>query len=799
MNRRHFLVTGGAGFLGATAPLHGQSTRAPAGALPAPRSDLLTRAWPARWIAPPGAVLTAFGVFHFRKAAELDRVPERYLVHVTADNRYELFVNGERVAWGPARGDLDHWRYETVDITPWLRAGRNVLAAVIWNYADLAPMAQVTHQTGFLLCGDSPAESAFNTDASWKCWRNEAVTPIPFGSSQVRGYFVVGPGERIDGARYPWGWEQPGFDDSGWLPAQAGTPGYPRGARDSPSRWMLVPRDIPPMEEKRERLERTRIAQGAMVPDQWPLQKGEVRVPPHTRADLLLDQNRLTTAFPELVLSGGRGAKVQLAYAESLFEKGKRDKGNRNEVDGKEFIGFWDEFVADGGERRLYRPLWWRTFRYLRLIVETDAEELRILDLEAVAVAFPFERKALFDAGPRFEKLLDTGWRTARLCAHETYVDCPYYEQLQYIGDTRIQALVSYYMAGDARLARSAIAQMDDSRRADGLTMSRYPTRLPQYIPGFSLWWIGMVHDYWMFVPDPQFVKERLPGIRAILDAFAAWQRVDGSLGRVPWWRFFDWTADWKGGDPPMDEDGGSALFDLSLVLALGWAAELESALGLKSLASEYRTRQERLKQTIYKLYWDAPRRMYADTRARRQFSQHTNALAVLAGLGKRELVEMLLEDQGLTQASYYFRYYVHEAMRVTGVGDRYLAQLAPWDQMLAIGLTTWAERPDRPGEPSRSDCHAWSASPNIFLFRTVLGVEPDEPGFASVRLRPALGRLDRVTATVPHPRGLIRLDYIAKGANLTAAVELPPGVTGTIEWRGNYDKLNPGRNRSRL
>ncbi len=90
-------------------------------------------------------------------------------------------------------------------------------------------------------------------------------------------------------------------------------------------------------------------------------------------------------------------------------------------------------------------------------------------------------------------------------------MDRPHSEQLQYVGDTRIQALVSIYMSGDARLARSAIEQLDASRTAEGATFSRAPSWLPQYIPPFSLFWIAMVHDCWRYVGDEEFVPRCRP------------------------------------------------------------------------------------------------------------------------------------------------------------------------------------------------------------------------------------------------------------------------------------------------
>ena len=61
-------------------------------------------------------------------------------------------------------------------------------------------------------------------------------------------------------------------------------------------------------------------------------------------------------------------------------------------------------------------------------------------------------------------------------------MDTPYWERLQYVGDTRLQALISYVVGGDDRLARQAIDAIDDSRVPDGITQSRYPSALPQMI-----------------------------------------------------------------------------------------------------------------------------------------------------------------------------------------------------------------------------------------------------------------------------------------------------------------------------
>jgi alpha-L-rhamnosidase len=764
-----------------------------AGASPLLRGQSLLRStWSAQWIAAPKAPATEYGVYRFRKTFELAARPEKFVGHASGDNRYQLFVNGQRVAWGPARGDLFHWRYETVEITGFLRAGRNVIAAVVWNFGEHAPEAQITLQTGFLLQGDTAAERVVDTGASWKCARDESYSPAVTTSGDVRGYYVAGPGDRVEAARHPWGWAGLEFDESAWATAAVIAPAAGREARDVHTRWMLVPRTIPMMEESAERPMVARTAQGIA----W---DGKGTAAANTKATLLLDQTYLTTAYPELTVSGGKGAVIRIRYAEALFNKA-REKGNRNEVDGKDFIGNYDEFTLDGGARRVFRPLWWRTYRYIRIEIETKDDAVTVDGLRGTSVGYPFVRRARFDGGgdPGLNRILDVGWHTARLCAHETYMDCPYYEQLQYAGDTRIQCLVSLFQSGDARLMRNAIDLLNDSRQSDGCTMSRYPTRLEQYIPGFALWWVGMVHDYFWYVDDAPFVKRMLPGVRSVLDFFAGYQKENGSLGSLPWWRYFDWVPEWPNGDAPQEADGGAALFDLQLLMAYRWAAALEKAHGISELANVYSERERQLRETVRALYWDEGRKLFADTPAKQKFSQHTNTLAVLAdvvqGSDARELMLRIMSAAGLAHGELYFKFYIHQALAKVGEGNRYLEQLDDWRGMLGIGLTTFAEIVDRPGHPTRSDCHAWSASPDVEMLRTVLGVDSGAPGFARVVVMPHLGRLSYVDGSVPTPKGPVDVRVDSSGS-----VSVTTPVDGVFVWRGVRRELRAGANAFRV
>ncbi len=754
--------------------------------------DLHDRRWKAFWVAPAEGPRREFGVYYFRKTFNLDSVPGHFVIHASADNRYELFVNGARVVAGPARGDLNHWRYETIDIARHLRGGKNAVAAVVWNFAELAPMAQMTNETGLIVQGDGPAESVINTDSTWKYLRSSAVRMIPLDPKKISDYTVVGPGERVEGSEYPWDWESTDYHDSAWRPAAPLTEGGARAIQDSPSRWMLVPRNIPLMEEKLERLARVVRAKGAEPSAGFLEGRSPLTVPASTRATILLDQTYLTTAYPELVTRGGRGAEISLTYAEAL-RKG-REKGNRNEAEGKEIVGYQDLFLPDGGEHRTFRPLYWRTFRYLQIDVVTRSEPLVIEDVRAVFTAYPFVARAHFESdNPELERIWEVGWRTARLCAHETYMDCPYYEQLQYAGDTRIQALVSLYVTGDDRLVKNAVELLHDSRTPEGLTQSRYPSFLPQYIPPFSLLWIGMMRDLWWYRGENDFLRQFLPGVRDVLGWFESRLAPSGLLGKLEWWDFVDWTGDFRDGVPPQEADGQSSILTLQFAAALRDAADLEASFGSAERARYYRALAANVADNVRRTCWDPARNLVADTPRRQHFSQHANILAVLTeavpAADRQRVIKTVLADSSLTQCSYYFRFYLFRAMKKAGLADEYLAQLGPWRQMLGLGLTTWAETP----EPTRSDCHAWSAHPNFDLIATVAGIEPAAPGFREVAIEPHLGPLKRLTASLPHPEGPITVRYHRDGAGLEADISLPAKLTGWFSWGGKKLRLRSG------
>ena len=297
---------------------------------------------------------------------------------------------------------------------------------------------------------------------------------------------------------------------------------------------------------------------------------------------------------------------------------------------------------------------------------------LIINDFTSEFVAYPLAEIASFNSDQEIlSRIWNTGWRTARLCANETFYDCPYYEQLQYIGDTRIQALISLYVSGDDRLVRNALLQFDASRFSEGLTQSRYPSASPQVIPPFSLFWVNMVHDYWTLREDPDFIKSFLPGIDNVLNWFI--QRIDpdtGLLGKVAYWNFVDWTDEWPwinekriGGVPLGGRfDGQSSILTMQLAYALERASALNAHYGKPELAQKYNQLAVKLSRSVFEKCWDESRQYLSDTPDKTDFSAHAQILGVLTNTQYREsdqkaIIERVLSDHQSYTANLIFSF----------------------------------------------------------------------------------------------------------------------------------------------
>jgi hypothetical protein len=343
-------------------------------------------------------------------------------------------------------------------------------------------------------------------------------------------------------------------------------------------------------------------------------------------------------------------------------------------------------------------------------------------------------------------------------------------------------------------MVKNAIEHGRQSMSPDGLTMARFPTGVHQFTPSFSLWWIGIGYDYWMYRGDEDYMKTLLPAYRSVLSWFEQYLNPDYSLGAIPDWFFVDWAEEYDNAQPPRGKDGNSALQDLMFIIALDYVSQMEKSFGLPVLGDYYKSIADAMRHTFRSKYYNSDKNLFADTPEKTSFSQHANSLAVLAnvvsGEEAKNIMTTTLNDKRLIQATIFFKYYVHQALHKVGLGDLLLDNLQIWKDQMALGLTTWAERP----EPSRSDCHAWGSSPNIEFYRIILGINTSAPGFRKVIISPSLRGVKKISGSMPHPSGEISVSYmLRKDDTLEAIISIPDSIEGLFVWKDKHYPLHGG------
>lgn len=766
--------------------------------------------WPASWVDHPERPQLASSVALFRRQfTAVDAATVR--IHLSADNRYRLFLDGEPIGRGPERGDPGHWRYESYDLE--LSPGvHTLLVQSWWLIPDEAPFAQMSVRSGMILSADGIWDEQLSTGvASWEAMLLSGFTFLAPGQAWGTGANV-----EIDGTVYPWGWEC--GEIGTWIPVVEVARGT--NGEDGMPHWQLTPATLPGMREARLTIGVVRHLDDAphdavveparhwgVEADAWQrclAGAGTVTIPPHTARRAIIDLQNYYCAYPELRVCGGTGGLVTLYWAESLFTAAKPDapKGHRDAIAGKFFVSdAGDRFRPDGGAHRVFSPLWWQAGRYLMLTVTTGEEPLTLEALALQETRYPLDPTATFDASDaRLAACVRPMVRVLQLCSHETYMDCPYYEQLMYIGDTRLEALATYTLTQDDRLPRKALRCFDASRRVSGVTQSRYPSKWVQIIPPFSLWWVGMVHDYWQWRDDPAFVRTLLPGVRQVMEYFRTLVDAEGLMHQPEGWNFVDWAVKWHQyphyGAAPKGEQEPSSVLTLQCILALQAKADMEAALGEGNLAARDRALAERLFRTVLARFWNAERGLLADTLDQHEhYSEHAQVLAILTGLLPTgyagRVAHGLLAAPDLARTTIYFSHYLFEALYRLGRTDRMLERMDLWFGLRDLGLMTTPEHP----EPVRSDCHAWGAHPLYHYYATLLGIRPATPGFRQVHIAPALGSLAWAEGTMAHPAGEVHARVERNGTGVSARIILPPGVSGTFVWAGEEQPLTAGEN----
>ena len=778
-------------------------------------------------------------IAYLRRELHLDSVPTTAPCRITADGRYQLFVNGVRIGRGPVRGEPSHLRWDEFDLAPHLAAGANVLAILARNYGQPTQYFKPPTPVGQLGLGGVLLETQLGdellvTDGSWR------AALAPYVRRVVSTWTGTPAVEILDGPRLPVGWDRPEFDDSDWDPAAVLVPsglGIDRRTAPSDPFGMLDAADIGQLEEHLlapvQVVGSGRLHGGALEQD--PLQ--DFQLDPagslHTESWsgsaaitagdwMTVDFGRLTNSHPVLLLDADEGAVIDLAVGEDLDATGHPVVAPRD----------WTmRYVASGRDGEQVEALESVGFRWLQVSVRSGV--LRGLDVRALYRHYPRPALASFSSDDaRLDALWTIGAATLDACSTDAFMDCPGREQRAWMGDAYVETLVSLTCSPDTGLVTHNAELLWQGVRADGLRPMVGGADFTDHvstIPDFSLHWVRTVARIYEHLGDVDYV-ERMWG--RIVDALQwfEWHRApDGLLRDLTGWIWIDWAQTERGRN--------TAAADALYALALDDAAMLADALGESGSARRFRSRLAATR-AAFETYWDEQRGVYVDAadgagERRQRVSQQTNVLALLAGAAPQERwgrmldhvldesrlvhtrhpgdggpIEQRLQYQWMAAQEYgggalleeasqvvlaqpFFSHFLHQALAQAGRHDDLLASIRRWQPLADRGNGVFEEYWDHvPGHGSR--CHAWSATPTFDLTTHVLGVRRTGLAWSKVVIEPHFGPLSRLEGTVPTPRGAIRVELSRETGGW---VELPAGIVAILRSGETEQVLAQGKN----
>ena len=770
--------------------------------------------WPCRWISintvPESPFLAAYKCeFTIDKDCTVR-------MHVSADERYHLFLDGKQIGSGSERGDQNNWFYETYDI-PFTK-GNHVIVALVWSMGDMAPWAQISVKHGFILSPEGKEYvSLFGTGTAQ--WLAKGVCGVTFTGSRGTG---AGSRIKIDANQFPWGIENGEGDNwENTIAYDYGNNGfYLDIMRHS---HIMTPAMLPQMLEKEcksgvvryidspssSNTEEIPVDMNKNISVEVDLWQGLISgsattVPSHTSRRVLIDLENYFCIYPHITVSGGKDAVLRISFCESLYEQNPGGnfgsdvitKGNRSETDGKYFYGLGDEFLPDGEKKRTFSTLWWNAGRYIEIYIETKNEELVIDDLTLTETRYPLQCESSFSSSsPVLESIIPMCFRSLQECSHETYMDCPFYEQLMYVGDTRLQALVTYVSAKDSTLPKKAVRMFETSRMNHSQMVNcSYPADSGKIIPSFCLWWVAMVYDYALWRGDKEFISSMMAGVRDTVDMFLSDRDGNGLIKTPHGWNYLDANEKWQYGVPTDNGLGVTAFLNVQMSLILEMVSHLELFVGEDLMSKRALLKKAELDKAIIKMFWDDDNKLFADDIKKTSFSQHVQSLALLnKGLseGKEQmLLDSLLHRDDIVKTNVFFTHYVFEAFSHLGHADYIMDKLTPWLDLLDNGFAT---TPEHFSPSTRSDCHAWGAHPIYHYFTGILGIRPESMGFETVKIEPSLGTLSEAHGKMVHPLGMIEAEYTKSENVLNAVITLPDGLNGTFIYNGKEFPLSSG------
>lgn len=755
----------------------------------------------AQWVAPApyGSSYEIANAYNlYRRAFALDAVPKSAPMSISADQNYRLYINGEFVCSGPARGFYWEQPFDEIDVAKYLKRGRNVIA--IRQYcAGRGTFAYIpSGHSGAIFALDLGDGKLVLSDDNTKgrrqtgCRRDTAQLSIPMNNQ-----------EHIDLRAENPDWLKPDFDDSAWARC------YTRVRTALP--YSAFERRTIPMLDEREVFPQALVSEGAGTSggdsenvfdvsalfDSDKIEfnavengaKFAVSEPSDGVRAFVFDFGAMSAGMPILKIEGANGGEIVDIRATELL-----DSNNADTVRCGSSLAPANRLICRAGTQvhEFYQLL---GFRYLAVRVRNNASATLKITPSMRWSTYPLGERGKFECSDALaEKIWRASVRTQRVCSLDSYVDTPYREQAQWWGDARVQGWNTFFISGDARLLRRGIKSISMQKTPDGLTHGYAPDGTRACVlPDYSLIWILTVWDYYWQTADPEPYIAHRDTVRSIFDYFDKMSSPETGLGQYDnrYWLFLDWCKMHKAGQP--------AVLNLWLLHAYDKMRDLCIQNGFTDDARDYAVRGARLRSAIIKnllrpdgLVSDG---IFPDGRQNPNTGIHAQTLAKICEIGgfdfKKALETVILpyvETEGLEKAPVNFSERMSKVVKPSSYWAVYILQVLVdagcEKQAYDYILRMWAEFADygSVGEmfnvpDTSTHSHAWSAHPAFLLPRILGGVRQESAGWKKVSFKPnRFGDFAKVV--YPTPQGEIKVSWRKNDdGTYTDKIDLPAGV----------------------
>jgi len=503
---------------------------------------------------------------------------------------------------------------------------------------------------------------------------------------------------------------------------------------------------------------------------------------------IILDFGKELTGYLRFELEANQDAIMDIAYGERLIA------GRVQPV--VQAVNYADRYICKEG-RQQHEVYDWKGFRYVQLTFRNVNRPLHLYKVETLFVSYPVEYiGSIQSADSLLDKIWQTGAYTQQLCSHDRFMDCPWREQRQWLGDGRVQLLIFQNAFGDNALPRKFIRDFADSQLPSGMIPCMSFSR--SAITDYSLWWIQGVKDLLLFDKDISFTRELIPHISKLLNCFERKVNENSLLENVPGWTFIDWAN--------VGKEGVCAPLNAIYYIALKCASELLQACGEKSSSEKYLQQAKALEESYRKTFWNSKQKLYVDNvvndRQNLSFSLHTQAITLVAGLHDGDgckLLQQGMQHKGIILTEPYFSFYLLEALAQNNmvqegldfVMDKWGAMIKGdatsfWEEWQVTGTFrqgSWQPRP-------RSHCHAWSAAPTAWISRYILGIRVEKL-HGPLIIAPNPCGLPTAQGVVPSPYGPVHISWETHEDILNVKAAIPDDAAFSFTEPPGYKQVN--------